>query len=224
MGNIYESDAFRTMPDGSMHPGGLRLSDRAFRLSGLKQGMTAADLGCGAGATAAYLGRTYRLQMTGLDASSALIGRGKQLYPGLNLICHDCRDLPFSDASLDAVFMECSLSVLGRREPVLSAVYRVLRPDGLLILSDLCARAEGKADGVLPTADSLKSEIENAGFRVNILEDHTDALKTYAAELAGRLGGFAQLSECLCGGNCPAVSPPRLRDLGYALLIAEKLL
>ncbi len=41
---------------------------------------------------------------------------------------------------MDALFAECSLSLLGAAEPAVAEFRRVLRPGGLLVVSDLYAR------------------------------------------------------------------------------------
>jgi ubiquinone/menaquinone biosynthesis C-methylase UbiE len=220
MQNIYESDIYRSMPDGSMHPGGLRLTDRAVRLAGLSKGMTVADIGCGTGVTAAHLGRVHGLDVTGLDISRALINEGLAANPGLRLIQWDCETLPFEDESLDAVFFECTLSVIGNHASVLAHCRQALRPSGLVIISEPCLKAGAEASSGLMTADGLKAAVQRVGFAVIACEDHTAALKTFAAELAQRVDGLQNIS---CFMGCTASGSPRLRDLCYTLLIARKI-
>lgn len=217
MTNIYES-IFDLLTDRSLHPGGLRLTDRAVRLAGLSAGQRCADLGCGNGATCAYLTSKYKLVMTGLDISEKLVGAGLQRFPGLKLLCYDCQALPLDSGSLDAVLMECTFSLLGQGSSVLAECARVLKPAGKLLLSDVTMKNEAaEANGPPYTAHWLTALLEAAGFSIQVCEDHTPALKTYAAELTMN-GGTEALRQCgLCAG-CEL----RLRDLGYHLIIAEK--
>jgi ubiquinone/menaquinone biosynthesis C-methylase UbiE len=218
MTNIYESDLFNNLPDRSLHPGGLRLTDRAVRLAGLSAGQRCADLGCGTGATCAYLIKKYKLDMMGFDISEKLISAGLQRYPQLKLLCHDCQALPLDAGSLDALLMECTLSLLGQSPAVLAECARVLRPAGRLLLSDITLNNEAAdANGPPYPVDRLTALVEAAGFSIQVCEDHTPALKTYAAELTMN-GCTEALRQCgLCAGR-----NLRLRDLGYHLIIAER--
>jgi ubiquinone/menaquinone biosynthesis C-methylase UbiE len=101
--------------------------------------MAAADIGCGAGSTAAYLTDRYGLDMVGLDISEQLVRAGLENRPGLKLIRWDCRTLPFKPSSLDAVLLECTLSVIGGIPEMLRECAQALKPAGTLILSDIFA-------------------------------------------------------------------------------------
>jgi ubiquinone/menaquinone biosynthesis C-methylase UbiE len=216
MTNIYESDIFSGLSDRSMHPGGVRLTDRAARLAGLTSGLRCADIGCGTGVTCAYLAGKYGLDITGLDISQALIDAGRRAQPGLDLRCVDCRTLPFESASLDAVLLECTLSVIG--SGVLTECCRVLKPAGKLILSDITLKNPVADMTAAPfTAPQLQASLESSGFSVGIIEDHTPALRTYAAELVTNGGDTPEILQCLCSPGL------RLRDLSYHLFIATKL-
>jgi SAM-dependent methyltransferase len=218
MTNIYESDLFNNLPDRSLHPGGLRLTDRAVRLAGLSAGQRCADLGCGTGATCAYLTEKYKLDMTGFDLSEKLVSIGLQRYPGLQLLCHDCQALPLDTGDLDAVFMECTLSVIGEAPAVLAECARVLKPSGKIILSDITLISQAASiNGGPYTVEQLTALLNAAGFSIQTCEDHTPALKTYAAELTMN-GGAEALRQCgLCNEH-----ELRLSALGYHLFIAER--
>jgi arsenite methyltransferase len=208
------------MPDHSMHPGGLRLTDRAVRLAGLAESMTVADIGCGAGATAAYLADKYKFKMVGLEISEPLIRAGLRHSPGLHLIRWDCKTLPFEPESLDAVLLECSLSVIGCGGSLLADCAQALKPGSALILSDLL-RKDGRADdpSAAPSPAELESRLADAGFSVAVSEDHTPALVTYACELRERFGHVSDLGR-LFGAR--AKGGFKLSDYCYHLIVARK--
>ncbi|SHI21369.1 Methyltransferase domain-containing protein [Sporobacter termitidis DSM 10068] len=220
MSNIYETPFLNALQDASMHPGGLRLTDRAARLAELTPGMLVADIGCGAGVTAAFLSSKHRLSMIGLEISSALVDAGLKRYPGLRLIRWDCGTLPFEDGCLDGVVIECALSVIGRTEAILSECARALKTTGTLIISDVFLRAEAPAAAPLTTAEGLTRLLKKTGFDVAVSEDHTPALKTYLAELREQSHADFDTGSLLCAPRAGA--RPKLSELSYTLIIARK--
>ncbi len=219
MNNIYESGAFSSLPDYSMHPGGLRLTDRVVRLAGLQKGMKVADIGCGAGSTVAYLTSKYGLVMAGLDISDSLIRTGINKYPGLNLIHWDGKTLPFKSQSLDAALFECSLSVIGFDDKMLDECADILRIDGKLIISDIFSKQEVHNTS-LPTYTWLESRLVSTGFTIETSEDHTQALITYVAELSEQCGGSSEAISLLCTRYAGGF---KVSNHCYHLIIARKI-
>ncbi len=220
MKNIYESEIFAHMPDYSMHPGGLRLTDRAIRLAKLEKGMAVADIGCGTGSTAAYLSSKYALNMVGLELSEPLLETGLKNNPGLHLLHWDCRTLPFEPESLDAVLFECSLSVIGYAGPTLAESALALKPNGTLIISDLMAkRSSADNRGVPPTLEKIEAHLDAFGFNIIVIEDHTPALMTYAAELIKQCS--QTLDACQLFGM-QFDNSFKLSDFCYTLILARK--
>jgi arsenite methyltransferase len=217
--NLYESEVFSLLKDYSMHPGGLRLTDRAIRLAGLHKDMKVADIGCGAGSTVAYLTSKYGLVMTGLDISEQLIRAGLMKNPGLNIIHWENKRLPFKALSLDATLFECSLSVMGFSERLLDECYGALRSNGKLIISDIFAKQEAQ-NFSLPTFAWLKSRLVTAGFTVDVSEDHTPALITYVAELSEQCGGSLEAGSLLCNRYAGGF---KVSNHCYRLIIARKI-
>jgi ubiquinone/menaquinone biosynthesis C-methylase UbiE len=217
MSNIYESGVFTAPERMPMHPGGLRLTDRAARLAALSPGMVTADIGCGAGDTSAFLASKYRLRMIGLEISKTMVEDGLKNRPDLELLHWDGGAFPMEDSSLDAAVIECVLSVAGRPGQILRECARCLKKGGRLILSDVVLK-HGAAEAGLPTAEDLTKLLLECGFNVAVCEDHTPALRTYVAELRNRCGsGFN--AAALLGRRAPV---PRLSAVGYALIIARK--
>lgn len=189
--NPYEALSEKMTP---MHPGGLRLTDRAARKAGLRAGMTVLDLGCGGGDSAAHLARVYGVTAVGLDISPALTAQAAAQFPHVAFLTGDARDTGLPAGSFDAVLAECVLSVAG---DLLPEINRLLRPGGLFIYSDLYNR-QGEA--------ALIARLSDAGFRTLFSEDHSPALVTYAAELRR------------AGADCPACGDAD----GYILIICQK--
>lgn len=95
------------------------------------------DVACGAGYGSALLARRAR-HVVGADISLEAIAHAQALYaPASNLEFRqaDCAALPFADATFDAVVSFETIEHIERQEKFLDEVRRVLRPEGLFILS-----------------------------------------------------------------------------------------
>lgn len=232
MGKIYETDLLLKAHHGSMHPGGLRLTDRAVRLAGLEAGMRVADIGCGTGATAAFLTDKYGLSVVGLEISDKLLNLALKYRPRINLLRWDGESLPFEENSLDAVLFECTLTLLKDARAVLVQTAKALKETGVVIVSDVYMKHPIKTENASPfTLDMLMEELASGGFDVIVQEDHTAALRTYAAELWNK--HYGGLTGCgtdktpaldagsFLGASCQSENI-RLSGLGYTLVIAGK--
>jgi SAM-dependent methyltransferase len=123
-----------------IRPGGEALTIKAAKKANLPEGSVILDMGCGEGDTAALLAREFGFKTTGIDASYALIENGKRKYPELDLRRMEAEYLEFESRGFDAVFMECSLSVMRLQEDAAFEAYCVLKPGGKLIITDLYIR------------------------------------------------------------------------------------
>lgn len=97
------------------------------------------DYGCGYGRAAAQLARAGFARVVGVDISPALLARGRREHPGLDLRLAKGIPLPLADASFDACLLVAVLTCLGTEagaEAVIAETRRLLRPGGLLLLSD----------------------------------------------------------------------------------------
>jgi SAM-dependent methyltransferase len=174
--------------------------------------MTVLDMGCGSGGTAVYLAGKYGVAATGVEHDETLRGQCASGQPGVRYILADAQTACVPDGSMDAVFIECALSVMSAPAEALRRARTALRPGGALAVSDVYIRdGRGARDGEdaaeLWDFDGLCELIRSARFDIVNAEDHTHALATYRAELyaADARGAY---------------SAPR--GLGYMLVIARR--
>jgi demethylmenaquinone methyltransferase/2-methoxy-6-polyprenyl-1,4-benzoquinol methylase len=98
------------------------------------------DLATGTGAFPILLRRAgFAGKIVGLDRSRAMLllagekcGRG----PGVELVQGDLGELPFADASFDAITMGYGLRYAGDLRPALAGIHRLLRPNGVFVCLD----------------------------------------------------------------------------------------
>lgn len=212
---LFARTDFGAVAGETLRPGGLALTRRALALAKLPGAALVADLGCGPGATARLLAQAGH-RVLALDFSPELLALARG--PGITALRARAEALPLPDASMDAVFCECVLSVTGAATAVLLETARVLKPGGVLVLSDLYLRggsapALGAGDclsGALPEL-ALLDALQAAKFAVQSFEDHSRLL----AELAARLV-FAGIPRAELGFGCGPGARP-----GYFLCLAR---
>ena len=98
------------------------------------------DVGCGYGRTLAQLAALGYHRLVGVDTAGAMIARGRRLYPDLDLRVVAPGPLPFPNASFEAVFLIAVLTCVPAdddQRALVAEIQRVLRPAGLLYVSDL---------------------------------------------------------------------------------------
>lgn len=233
----YESPVMIAATGATIRPGGPALTERALALCAFEPGASVLDVGCGLGASVSLMRERHGLDARGVDLSAALIAQGLARWPGLPLQVAGAAALPFADGTMDGVLMECVLSVTGDVGHVLGEAWRVLRPQGRLVLSDMYSREipsgpDGRGHefrpslragrtarvdysglpcmaGALSRAE-LEGEVDAAGFELSSWEDHTGALKSLAAEIILEHGSLAHFWALVGGRSCEQASRGRV--------------
>jgi len=94
------------------------------------------DLGCGLGWGGSFL--SPKGYVIGLDIDKEAIREAKRRYASnsnVEFICADATNLPFRDKSLDTVVSIENIEHIKDQEKYIQTVYRVLKKDGILVLS-----------------------------------------------------------------------------------------
>ncbi len=100
------------------HMGGLETTRELFELCGINEDTFVLDVGCGAGATACYLAKTYGCRVVGVDLRESMVALSNERaqrerltdadnkHPLVEFRVADAQDLPFNDAHFDVVLCE----------------------------------------------------------------------------------------------------------------------
>lgn len=215
----------------TLRPGGLELTEYLLGCGNFQAGSRILDAGCGMGATLRYLTQAGGLGAVGVDSSATMLATTRSHSGEAPLVCAALEKLPFGAASFDGVICECVLSQTAATT-VLGEFQRVLRVNGLLLVSDLYLRPAGPdrvadlaAGDQLTTKEQTETMLKDAGFTVEIWEDRTRALRQLAIRLILAPG---PPQENLFGWREQGCVPNETgtgitnRDLGYQLLVARR--
>ncbi len=146
------------------------------------------DVGCGTGPMIELLSGKYPdKHYTGLDLTPKMIevANAKNL-PNTQFIVGDSENLPFNDESFDAVICANSFHHYPNPQKFFNGVYRVLKPNGRLVLRDYTtnpvmlwminhielklANLFGHGDVCTYSPAQIKAMCEAAGLKVSKLE------------------------------------------------------
>lgn len=166
-------------------------------MTGIMEGMQVLDLGCGVGGPAQEIAVFTGANITGITINQMQVERGNKYAKALGLEDQvqlqraNMIDLPFPDASFDAVYTIEALCCAPEVEKAVSEVFRVLKPGGKFGIYDWVTTPlyddsidlhrkirigiqRGSAVPNLQSASEKKEFLANAGFEV--LRDEDRAL------------------------------------------------
>lgn len=209
----YNEEELKSVPEGSNL--GLGCGN-PVALASLKEGETILDLGSGAGfdcfLAAKKVGEHGKI--IGVDMTPEMIEKARENaqkgdYGNIEFRLGEIEHLPAADNSVDAVISNCVINLSVDKKQVFKEAFRVLKPGGRLMVSDIVLYQElpefvksskqayaGCVAGALLKDDYIEA-VKAAGFAdVKILDE-----KSYAADIAITEEGVqeaAKAADCTC--------------------------
>lgn len=241
---LYGSEAARYLLGDSLHPGGLELTARLADALDVGPGSVVVDVASGFGTSAILLAQRTGCDVVGVDLSRVSVEAAREeaarvgLARSVRFVEGDAEALPLGAESADGVLCECAFCTFPAKEAAALELARVLRPGGVLALSDVTAEhdrlpaelrsleARVACLGDARSLDELASLLRDAGLAVELAERHDDELAAMAERVEARLrvartflGGLVEPLLGLARAAREAIADGAI---GYAVVIARK--
>jgi len=144
---------------------------------------TILDVACGMGATSAHLARSFgATNVTGINISEKQLATCRDTAPGSRFLLMDATQLDFEDESFDNVICVEAAFHFRTRARFLREAYRVLKPGGWLMLSDMLYTREAETKSLVlhpknyvAGPGAYRDLLKGAGFEAARVVDATDA-------------------------------------------------
>lgn len=148
-------------------------------LASLREGKTVLDLGSGAGfdcfLAASRVGKTGKV--IGVDMTPEMIEKARENkqkgdFDNVEFRLGEIENLPVADSSVDAVISNCVINLSPEKNRVFEEVYRVLRPRGRIMVSDIVL--------LKPIPDAIMNSIEmyvSCVAGASLKSDYIDAIQ-----------------------------------------------
>jgi SAM-dependent methyltransferase len=207
----YSKEDINMVPEGSNL--GLGCGN-PVALASLKEGETVLDLGSGAGfdcflaaSRVGPKGNVIGIDMTGEMLDRARENARKGGFKNVEFRLGEIENLPVADSSVDAVISNCVINLSSNKQRVFDEAFRVLKPGGRLMISDIVLLKElpesilnsidaytGCIAGAIKKDDYLQT-IKASGFEsVKVVEE-----SGFSSDCVTSAPEYGKTASC-CGG------------------------
>jgi len=175
-------------------------------LAGLKEGETVLDLGSGGGLDVFLASKKIgaKGRVIGVDMTKTMIEKAKHIaekygYNNVEFRLGEMENLPVEANSIDVIISNCVINLSPNKNKVFQEAYRVLKPKGRMLISDLVTEGKLPSEirknldawaaciaGAMDKKEYLRT-IEEAGFKkVKIVSESSYELDV-GEKLKGRI-------------------------------------
>ena len=201
-------------PLDHFHSRGVAATAALCALLAPQAGDAVLDIGCGIGGPARWIAAHTGCMMTGVDLTPDFVAAAAALAAAtgqsLRFLVGSALALPVPDAAFDRAYSQNVVMNIADKPGVYAEVRRVLRPGGVLALSNLTAGPAGPPAYPLPWAASAdtsflstpqetRAAVEAAGFEILAFHDVSDEIVAFNAAL--RASGKPRLGMAVLVGD-----------------------
>jgi SAM-dependent methyltransferase/DNA-binding transcriptional ArsR family regulator len=151
-------------------------------LADIDGGDTVLDLGSGSGFDC-FLAAKKAERVIGIDMTEEMVNRSREIaerhgYKNVEFLLGEIENLPIEDNTIDVVISNCVINLSPDKRKVFSEAYRVLKPGGIMVISDTVLEKElpevlkrdpeawcGCIAGAMRREEYLKA-IRDSGFEI----------------------------------------------------------
>ena len=209
-------------PIDQIHTGGARSSIELFKKLTISPDAWVLDAGCGIGGSSRLLAKQFNCRVVGVDLADKFIEAAiflTQCTRLENLVSFQqgsVLDLPFENNTFDAILCQHILMNIKDKSTAVKEFFRVLKPDGKLMLHEI---EKGDNDSLLlpvPWADkSSISFLESRDAMSHIFKKHGFEIEFFSDQTASACTGWEKFN---------AVSqkrPPQPNALGLGIIFGS---
>lgn len=146
--DFYENDTVKLIFGQSLHPGGLELTKELGEKLGIGENDKVLDIASGTGTSAIFLAKNFGCKVTGIDLAKKNVEEAinnasrENANKLVDFKLGDAEKLDFEDESFDFAIAECSFCLFPDKKKASDEMYRVLKTDGKLGMSDVVVNGE----------------------------------------------------------------------------------
>ncbi|MEN8133328.1 MAG: class I SAM-dependent methyltransferase [Pseudomonadota bacterium] len=201
------ADLNRLQPDDlapveEFHIGGRKATTHAVEKMSLSKDQHVLDIGCGIGGAARFIAVQTGCTVTGIDLTPEYVSIAKtltemtELDDRVNFEISSALAMPFKEATFDAAITLHAAMNIRERDALYYEIARLLKPGARFCIFDVMKKSDQKLAFPVPwatsddtsfltTPEEMCALLENAGFDVREIADHTDfALEFFRESLA----------------------------------------
>jgi arsenite methyltransferase len=199
----YSEEDLKNIPEASSM--GLGCGN-PVALAGLKEGEIVVDLGAGGGIDVFLAAKKVgaKGKIIGVDMTEEMVSKARSTalqygYENVEFRLGEIEALPINDESVDVIISNCVINLSPDKEKVFQEAYRVLKPSGRILISDIVTEGElpeevkksfdawaGCVAGALEKSQYLDT-IRRAGFKdIEIVSESTYDIDV-SKELSGKI-------------------------------------